>query len=121
MTLRDKVEAALNGGANSAAAARTRYRDAAMNWIAVGVLLSAWHMESRLDRTLGASLNAHVAKPSDGRVTPPLWNPGSRGPSWISRAVAGAPLNGVQHVVPPTSVFTPMSTVRMIRRWLPGT
>ena len=28
---------------------RTRYRDAAVSWIALGALLAAWHVETRLD------------------------------------------------------------------------
>jgi hypothetical protein len=119
MSLRDKVQAILSGGEPSAAAARTRYRDAAMNWIAVGVMLSAWHMEARLERMPGAPRNAHVAKAAAGRDTP-LWDAASRKPSWISRAISGAPLIGVQHVVPPSSVYTPVSTLRLVRRWLPG-
>jgi hypothetical protein len=120
MSLRDRVQNILKAGDNAANAARTRYRDTAMNWIALGVLLGAWHMESRLDRTLGSTLNAHVAKPSSGRGTQPLWDNNSRAVSWISRAAAGAPLVGVRHVVPPTSVYTPVSTLRLVRRWLPG-
>jgi hypothetical protein len=119
MSLRDTVQNLISGSPN-AAAARTRYRDAAMNWIALGVLLSAWHMEGRLDRPVGA-LNAHVGKRSDGRSTQPLWTAESRGSSWISRAATGAPLTGVRHVVPPASVYTPVSTLRLVRRWLPGT
>jgi hypothetical protein len=98
---------------------RDRVQNTAMNWIALGVLLGAWHMEARLDRTLG-SMNAHVAKPTSGR-DPPLWDPEARKSSWISRAVGGAPLVGVRHIVPPASVYTPVSTLRLVRRWLPGT
>jgi len=29
---------------------RTRYRDAAVSWIALGALLAAWQVEARLDR-----------------------------------------------------------------------
>ncbi|HSC08022.1 MAG TPA: hypothetical protein VLD59_14445 [Steroidobacteraceae bacterium] len=97
---------------------RDRVQNTAMNWIALGVLLGAWHMEARLDRTLG-SMNAHVAKPPSGRGTQ-LWNGEPGGTSWISRAAAGAPLVGVRHVVPPASVYTPVSTLRLVRRWLPG-
>jgi hypothetical protein len=118
MSPRDRVQTKSNRGDAAAAAARTRYRDTAMNWIALGVLLGAWHMESRLDRTPG-SMNAHVANPSSGRNRP-LWDSGSRGASWISRAVTGAQLVGVRHMVPPASVYTPVSTLRLVRRWLPG-
>ena len=38
MSLRDHVQTIINDGSNAAAATRTRYRDAAMNWIALGVL-----------------------------------------------------------------------------------
>jgi hypothetical protein len=119
MSPRDRVETITRAGPGTAALARTRYRDTAMNWIALGVLLSAWHMEGRLDRNLGSQLNAHVAKPSNGRGAP-LWDENSRGTSWISRAASGAPLMGVRHVVPPSSVYTPVSTLRLVRRWLPG-
>lgn len=120
MSLRDRVETIIRGGDQSAAAARARYRDTAMNWIALGVLLSAWHMEGRIDRTLGVQPNAHVAKSSNGRGTQPLWDNNPRGTSWISRAASGGSSLGLQHVVPPTSVYTPVGTLRMIRRWLPG-
>ena len=96
---------------------RDRAQNTALNWIALGVLMGAWHMEARLDRTLG-SFNAHVAKPS-GRGNQ-LWNAEPSGTSWISRAAAGASLVGVRHVMPPTSVYTPVSTLRLVRRWLPG-
>ncbi len=119
MSVRDRVQSLINGG-DPSAALRTRYRDAAMNWIALGVLLSAWHMEGRIDRTLSAQSNAHVANPSNGRGTQPLWNARPRETSWISRAASGAALAGVQHVVPPASIYNPVSTLRMIRRWLPG-
>src|SRR4030095_8798544 len=36
---------------------RTRYRDAAVSWIALGALLAAWHVEARLDR---ADTNADI-------------------------------------------------------------
>jgi hypothetical protein len=120
MSLRDRVQTIIKSGDAATAAARTRYRDTAMNWIALGVLLGGWHMESRLDRTPG-SMNAHVAKPSSGRGAQPLWAGESRGASWISRAVGGEPLVGVRHIVPPASVYTPVSTLRLVRRWLPGT
>ena len=120
MSLRDRVETIIRDGGNAATATRTRYRDTAMNWIALGVLLGAWHMEARLDRTLG-SMNAHVAKPISGRGNRPLWDPEANGHSWISRAVGGTPLVGARHVVPPASVYTPVSTLRLVRRWLPGT
>lgn len=119
MSLRDRVQTIIKSGDAAATATRTRYRDTAMNWIALGVLLGAWHMESRLDRTPG-SMNAHVARPSSGRGAQPLWDEGSRGTSWISRALGGAPVGGVRHVVPPASVYTPVSTLRLVRRWLPG-
>jgi hypothetical protein len=76
-------------------------------------------MESRLDRTPG-SMNAHVAKPSPSGRDQPLWDSDAHGTSWISRAASGAPLIGVRHVVPPASVYTPVSTLRLVRRWLPG-
>ncbi len=120
MTLRDKVPAVMNGGENSATSARTRHRDVAMNWIALGVLLGAWHMEARLDRGLGVPMNAHVANPSTGWGTQPLWSAGSRARSWISRASASPIAMSARHVVPPAAVYTPVATLRMIRRWLPG-
>lgn len=120
MTLRDKGQAVINDDENSATSARTRNRDVAMNWIALGVLLGAWHMEARLDRGLGVPMNAHVANPSAGRGTQPLWSVGSRARSWISRAATGAVATGAQHVVPSASVYTPTATPRMIRRWFPG-
>ena len=116
MSLRDRVQTIIQAGDTAASAARTRSRDAAMNWIALGVLLSAWHMEARLDRALG-SMNAHVTKSGRGAQ---LWDSERRGSSWISRAVAGEPLVGVRHVVPPTSVYNPVNTLRLVRRWLPG-
>jgi hypothetical protein len=119
MSLRDRVETIIRGGQSPAALARTRYRDAAMNWIALGVLLSAWHMEGRLDRTLATQPNAHVAKSPGGRGAP-LWDGNARETSWISRAASGAPLIGVRHIVPPSSVYTPVSTLRLVRRWFPG-
>ncbi len=117
MTLRDQGQRLMHGGGNFATSARTRHRDAAMNWIALGVLLGAWHMEARLDRGLGVPMNAHVANPSTGR---PLWSAGSRARSWISRATTGAVVTGAEHVVPRGSVYTPVTTLRMIRRWFPG-
>ena len=98
MSVRDRVQSLINGG-DPSAALRTRYRDAAMNWIALGVLLSAWHMEGRVDRTLGAQPNAHVANTSNGRGTQPAVERATAGnvvdqPRRLWRRPGGSPARG---------------------------
>jgi hypothetical protein len=66
---------------------RSRYRDAAMSWIALGALLAAWHVEARLDSADTDSLDPRLAK--EKRVLP-----GSEMPIRIVRADARSWIEG---------------------------
>jgi hypothetical protein len=87
MNSRDPIERNLSSAVNAATAARTRYRDQALNWIALGVLLSAWQLEAQLDRDDEPQLHPRLAlgKPAYTRDSQPLWNAEPRGRSWMSR------------------------------------
>lgn len=121
MTRRVTIQGSRKGGGDFAPSPRARYRDAAMNWIALGVLLSAWHMEARLDRGHPLAQNARhaVTKSSHAREDEPLWWAESRARSWIGHAAAAATATSMQLAAPPVPVHAPLTTVRMIRRWLP--
>lgn len=43
-------------------ALHSRYRDAAVSWIALSALLAAWHVEARLDRVDTANPDPRVAR-----------------------------------------------------------
>ncbi|HEY4646697.1 MAG TPA: hypothetical protein VIH25_10500 [Steroidobacteraceae bacterium] len=88
MTTRDTIETNLNGTGNVATAARTRYRDQALNWIALGILLGAWQLEAELDRDEERQMTPRLAvtRPAHARESQALWNAEPRGRSWISRA-----------------------------------
>ncbi len=45
----------------SFAGLHSRYRDAAVSWIALGALLAAWHVEARLDRVDTANPDPRLA------------------------------------------------------------
>jgi hypothetical protein len=66
---------------------RSRYRDAAVSWIALGALLAAWHVEARLDRSDTENLDPRLAK--EKRVLP-----GSEMPIRIVRADARSWIEG---------------------------
>jgi hypothetical protein len=68
-------------------AARTRYRDQALNWIAIGVLLGAWQLEAQLDREQESQQEPRLAlgKPAYTRDSLQLWNAEPRARSWIRR------------------------------------
>ncbi len=87
-----KIEMQLAGNLNAATSARTRYRNQARNWIALGVLLTAWQMEAQLDREEDAKTDPHLtaAKPVQTSWEEPLWAAGPRARSWISRAAIKA-------------------------------
>jgi hypothetical protein len=87
MNSRDPIERNLSSAVNAATAARTRYRDQALNWIALGVLLSAWQLEAQLDLEGEHQPEPRLAlgKPAYTRNSQPLWNSEPRARSWIAR------------------------------------
>jgi hypothetical protein len=106
------------------ASSRTRYRDAAMSWLALGALLAAWHMEARLDRPVVPG--GRLAAVRDGsRFANQLWLSGtSRARSWIARAASAgatkaasafASANGAEAEQPDWSAI---ASVRTAKRWL---
>jgi hypothetical protein len=92
MSTQDIIAMQLAGKLNAAATARTRYRNQARNWIALGVLLTAWQMEAQLDRDEEAQTDPRLTaeKPAQAGWEDPLWATGPRARSWISRAAAKA-------------------------------
>jgi hypothetical protein len=68
-------------------ALRSRYREAAISWIALGALLAAWHVEARLDSNDTQNLDPRLAK--EKRVLP-----GSEMPIRIVRADARSWIEG---------------------------
>ena len=70
---------------------RTRYRDAAVSWIALGALLAAWHVEARLERGDASAADPRLAW---GKAVPAGHNPEIRSVradarSWIDRGPRG--------------------------------
>lgn len=92
MSTYDRIEMQLAGNLNAATSARTRYRNQARNWIALGVLLTAWQMEAQLDRDKEAQTDPRLAasKSAQSGWEDPLWTTGPRARSWISRAAIKA-------------------------------
>lgn len=92
MSTHDRFAMQWAGNLNAAASARTRYRIQARNWIALGVLLTAWQMEAQLDRDQDAQTDPRLAaaNPAQNGWEDPLWTTGPRARSWISRAAARA-------------------------------
>lgn len=92
MSAYDRIEMQLAGNLNAATSARTRYRSQARNWIALGVLLTAWQMEAQLDRDQEAQTDPRLAasKSAQSGWEDPLWTTGPRARSWISRAAIKA-------------------------------
>jgi hypothetical protein len=78
--------------ANAATAARTRYREQAVNWIALGVLLGAWQMEAQLDRNNEPQPEPRLASPKPALACgpQPLWSAEPQCRSWIRRAKKSA-------------------------------
>lgn len=92
MNTHDRIELQLAGNLNAATSARTRYRIQARNWIALGVLLTAWQMEAQLDRDQDAQTDPRLAasKSTQSGWEDPLWATGPSARSWISRAAIKA-------------------------------
>jgi len=92
MNTHNRIELQLVGNLNAATSARTRYRNQARNWIALGVLLTAWQLEAQLDRDKDAQTDPRLAasKPIQTGWEDPLWATGPRARSWISRASSRA-------------------------------
>jgi len=64
-----------------------RRRETAANWLALGVLLSAWQLEAQLDaEDARANPRLAIGIPAQARDVQPFWTtePGTQ--SWISRA-----------------------------------
>jgi hypothetical protein len=106
------------------ASTRTRYRDAAMSWLALGALLAAWHMEARLERPVVAG--SRLAAVRDGsRFANQLWLSGtSRARSWIERAAAATAartadaFGTVGSVASEQPDWSAIASVRTAKRWL---
>jgi hypothetical protein len=96
MNTYERIELPLPVNLNAANSARTRYRNQALNWIALGVLLTAWQMEAKLDRDqntqtdprLAAAKPTQTSWPTQTRWEEPLWATEPRARSWITRAAA---------------------------------
>lgn len=90
MTRREKIGANVIGTDSAVTSARSCYRDQAVNWIALGVLLTAWQLEAQLDRDEDSPTDPRLsaAKPMQASLEEPLWATGPRARSWISRAAA---------------------------------
>lgn len=110
----------VNASASLTTTARTRYRDQAMSWLALGAMLASWHMGPRIDRPAeqGSARHATV-RSSSPRTASQLWLArAAETRSWIARAphsvtsTAAEALNGRQPEWPA------LASVRTVRRWL---
>lgn len=105
---------------------RTRYRDAAMSWLAFGALLAAWHREARLERPLASGARIAAVRENGQRYANQLWvNGGTTGSrSWIPRAPAGVAAMTANAVTSASAVsveqpeWSSLASVRTARRWL---
>lgn len=97
---------------------RTRYRDAAMSWLALGALLAAWHMEARLERAEPvASSRLAVVRSGSPRGSTQSWLARSDdGASWMARAPHGATAEVRNFSAQPH--WSALASVRTARRWL---
>jgi hypothetical protein len=58
---RETLPTSARAVAHGLAILRTRYRDAAVSWIALGALLAAWHVEARLERHDATAIDPRLA------------------------------------------------------------
>jgi hypothetical protein len=98
---------------------RTRYRDAAMSWLALGALLAAWHMEARLERSEPvASARLALVRSGSPRGTAQPWLSRAEDQgSWIARAPHGARAE-VRNFSARQPHWSALASVRTARRWL---
>jgi hypothetical protein len=107
---------------------RTRYRDAAMSWLALGALLAAWHMEARLERPPAGGMRLASVRDDSQRSANQLWLTGAtRARSWIARAPTRVAAKTVGAVISASGVdvdqpeWSSLASVRTARRWLGST
>ena len=115
------ADATAPGRARVGTASRTRYRDAAMSWLALGALLAAWHMEARLDRPEDSATDPRLATVRNGGVkaTGRLWlNRATEAPTWIARAPHGVARENRQAFDGRRPEWQRLASVRTLRRWL---
>lgn len=70
---------------------RTRYRDAAVSWIALGALLAAWHVEARFERNDATALDPRLAAEKAVPVghSAEIRSVGADARSWMARGPRG--------------------------------
>lgn len=70
---------------------RTRYRDAAVSWIALGALLAAWHVEARLERGDATAADPRLAweKAAPAGHNPEIRSVRADARSWMDRGPRG--------------------------------
>jgi hypothetical protein len=104
---------------NTVTSSRTRYRESAMSWLALGALLAAWHMEARMERVEGGgSPRMAVVRSSSPRGAHPAWFANSER-SWIARASSRASAVAVSALaVEKQPSWSAHASPRTARRWL---